>query len=182
MFIAGLGWVFIRPVEYGDILAFQQRPHTAHSLAELFSSHILGVTVGPEGVRRMDAEIPPTLEKAILEASGVDFDHTDTTDTDEADRSDYRDDSPFGTTPNKQSDEIEPADSVYWLHEQGYTYTEIYGLLLDEIRELADGFENHKEKQEKQREKQRSDQTGDAGTTPTAHGNKGDRAKQLGWR
>lgn len=174
MWIDGLGWAWIRPLEYGNLIAYQQRPRTARALEWLFDTAVCAFEPSAADVRRMRAGVPAKLEYGVLRASGA----GDGDETGERlpDRSDYREDSPFArTAPSTDQSTIE--DSFHWLHRQGYTFAELYGLLVGEIEQLHDGFERH---QQRQQDAGAAGETGESAAR--AHGNKGDRASQLGWR
>ena len=111
-------------------------------------------------------DVPGRIEQAVLAASDVERGQKSAPATNE-----YRDDSPFGQQPTQSTSSIE--ESMYWLHEQGYTYDTLYGLLLGEIDQLVDGARSV--------ESQRDD-TNPSETTSRVIGNKGDRASQLNWR
>lgn len=122
----------------------------------------------------MQFGVPEKIERAVLRASGViDDEPKETKDT--VDRSEFREDTPFAKTKSSiQETTIE--DTIQWLHDQGYDFDGIYGLLMGEIESLAEGFER-----KKKREQQNSKGSGSKKNT-SAHGNRGDRAAQLGWR
>lgn len=118
----------------------------------------------------MQLGTPQRLEYAILKASDVIGNEIEEPEPEQ----DFRDDSPFASDSGTTADDsIE--HSVYWLHEQGYTFSEIYKLLIGEIEVLSKGFEEEQKKRENQQQN-----TGQS--TSAMHGNKGDRASQLGWR
>lgn len=119
----------------------------------------------------MQAALPGKLQYGILRASGL-GDEKESQEIEE--RQDFREDSPFATT-KPQKDETTPEDSIHWLHRQGYTYDELYGLLIGEIEQLSEGYKRYKKREEEQAESGNQ-------TTPTRHGNRGDRASELGWR
>lgn len=113
---------------------------------------------------------PQRLEYAILKSSDVIGNEIEEPEPEQ----EFRDDSPFASDAGTTSDDsIE--HSVYWLHEQGYTFSEIYKLLIGEIETLSKGFEEEQSRRENQQQS-----SGDS--SPSVHGNKGDRASQLGWR
>lgn len=119
----------------------------------------------------MSLDTPKRLERAILEASDIPSD-----DYDEPEEvQDFREDSPFSQQSKEQS-EATVEDSMFWLHKQGYTFEEIYSLLLGEIEILSDGFEREQARRE-ENEGNQGDQT-----SARTIGNRGDRASQLGWR
>lgn len=122
----------------------------------------------------MRMDVPGRIERAVVKASDIDL--TMDEQQDDSSRDDFRDDSPFAQTEST-SDETTIEDTVQWLHDQGYRFKDIYGLLLGEIETLSDGFERKQERQENKAQSHRS------GSTPrTTYGNKGDRAAELGWR
>lgn len=126
----------------------------------------------------MEPHVPSALEYAILRASGIDLDEEET-ESEEPERQNFRDDSPFGSQTDESNDEGTLEDSMFWLHERGYTYQEIYKLLLPEIDQLKEGFSN---KQDRKKEQKKN--TGNSGGSGgrVAHGNRGDRASQMNWR
>lgn len=120
-------------------------------------------------------DVPGRLEEAVVECSDI-IGEENQAESESNDREDYREDSPFGTSEQSSNDETTIEDTVQWLHDQGYTFKEMYGLLIGEIQRLTEGFERKQERKEEQ-------QSSSGGTTSeTAYGNKGDRAEQLGWR
>lgn len=120
----------------------------------------------------MRMDVPGRIERAVVKASDIDLTAESQEDTA---REEFRDDSPFAQS-KPETDTATIEDTVQWLHDQGYRFKDIYGLLLGEIETLSDGFER---KQQRQKDAQSSD---GSQRTATAYGNKGDRAQQLGWR
>lgn len=176
VYIDGLGWCWITPLEYGDVIAYQQRPRSERALSWLFSKALCGFAPSPERIAGMRFDVPQRLERAILEASEVIG--TEEPQSDEPRTQEFRDDSPFSQTDTAESTkEHTIEDTIQWLHEQGYVYSELYQLLLGEIEALSDGFRRKREREQEQRESNSS-----SSDTPTAHGNRGDRAAELGWR
>lgn len=122
----------------------------------------------------MRSDIPGRLELAIIRASEIEDGAEEQ--EQETPQNDFREDSPFAQS-KPETDETTIEDSVQWLHDQGYTFSEIYKLLIGEINVLSEGYER---KQEREKEQQESGTGGSR--TETSYGNKGDRAAELGWR
>lgn len=177
VYISGLGWCWVKPLEYGDVIAYEQRPRSEHSLSWLFEKTLCGFSPEPERIANMRFDVPQRLERAILEASEViDEGEPQSEDTQEQD---FREDSPFAQAKGKQDKQEENTieDTIQWLHEQGYLYKELYQLLIGELEALSEGYRRKKE-----REKEHSEPNQSSSSAPTSHGNRGDRAKELGWR
>lgn len=172
VFIETLGWVPIRPLQYGDTIRYTEAKRTPGLMAQLFSQTLVGFDITPEDVRDMRPEIPSHIERAILEASELLDDDDGEEEDAPGDDIEYREDSVFGD-PTDTSDDITQDDVVFWLHERGYTFGEVYQLLLPEIDQLKEGFSRYQDRRE-------TEEVGSSDTT--AHGNRGDRAAQFGWR
>lgn len=119
----------------------------------------------------MRYDIPIKLRESILQASNIQTEKTQET---EETTQDFRDDSPFSTEKTNNED-LTVEDSINWLHECGYTYQELYSLLMSEIETLRKGYERQKEREKSQTNEGKS-------KTKRSHGNRGDRARELGWR
>lgn len=125
----------------------------------------------------MRFDVPQRLERAILEASEIIEDREPQ--EDDTRDPDFRADSPFAQAQGKQANTEESTieDTIQWLHEQGYRYQDLYGLLIGEIDTLSEGYRRQKE-----REKEHDGTNRASSSTPASHGNRGDRAAELGWR
>jgi len=120
--IEGLGTAYVRPLQYyQQVEFFTNRPDSFRTLAALFRTALVvpgAAECDATDVRRIHAATRHVLLRAIREASGLD------------DTADSSDDSDV---------EMTHADHIHALHELGYEFPGLYGLLPQEIEAASEG-------------------------------------------
>lgn len=165
----------IRPLQYGDVIEHYENTdgRTPDQLAAVFRLAYPALEdVTAQDVQNMRPRIPDVLETAALVASGL----TGRDDESEDDADEFED-SIFAAhnKAERKTEQYEESDVVHMLHERGYTYDEIYRLLIPEIDLLVEGAERHEDRSESAQSSGAS--AGSSGGV--VHGNRGDRASEL---
>lgn len=144
--VPGFGWISVRPLAYGDVIRFFENNvvQSPERWAAMFRTALPGLeNVTAEDVEQMYAGLPSALEYVICEASGL---------TDEDDEPDEpAEDQGMFAPPEEAIDNAEnykECDQIYALHQHGYTYDEIYRLLIPELDALFEGVERAVDRRE----------------------------------
>lgn len=132
MAIEGLGVAYIRPLRYFEqVEFFTNRPDSFRTLAALFRTTLVApgfADCTAADARRIYPTVQHVLLRAIRAASGLDDDTADTgTDTDA---------------------EMTHADRIHALHDLGYEFPGLYGLLPQEIEAASEGAKRARERRE----------------------------------
>lgn len=160
--IPGLGRTYIKPLPYGaQIEFFENRPDSHRTTAALYRRQVVHpdfVSLTAHDVRRMWPTDRALIQVAILKASDMfdadidDAAEDDPEPTQTPDDAEAVENGVFGQDdaegPTESDPDLTHADQIDLLHQLDYRWSEIYGLLTEEIQTVVEGAKRRQERQD----------------------------------